>query len=98
MLTDRAHQEEVWLSAKAPGYDCYSEALEVFHETWNLFNHQPAKDQLTPAEFKILSELYLMIKQFHNLTYDQESKEVLNDPRWESIRQKGSDLLQLLEI
>jgi len=97
MLSDKAHQEKVWMIKNAPGYDCYPESLEVFYETWDLFNHDPAKQQLTSGEFHKLSELHLMIKQFDHTTTEQDPIKILKDPRWAAIRQKAQDLLTLLE-
>jgi len=61
----------VWLSKSAPGYDSFPESLEVFYETWDLFESEHAKGQLTPREFQILNELYFMIKKFDQTTDDQ---------------------------
>jgi len=97
MLSHQAHQDKVWMSQNAPGYDCYPESLEVFYETWDLFNRDSAKGQLTSGEFQLLRDLHLMIKHFDQSTKGQDPIEILKDPRWESIRNKALNLLNLLE-
>ena len=96
MLSDQEHQEKVWLSENAPGYDSYPEALEVFYETWDLFKGEHAKGQLTPMESHMLDELHFMIKKFDQTADEEDMVKLLSDPKWGSIRQKAQDLLKLL--